>query len=93
MPWRYHPRAPRRAARLRDPRERAGPTDRAQPWRAIRAVALWLDDHGTVGLFERLDALKVAYQEERVYLEAGDLTALVIRALCRYAVMPLVPIM
>lgn len=56
-----------------------------EPWRAILAVALWLDDHGTAGLFERLDALSVAYQTERTDLEIGDLTALVIRALCRYA--------
>ena len=51
-----------------------------EPWRAILAVALWLDDHGTAGLFERLDALSVAYQTERTDLEIGDLTALVIRA-------------
>ncbi len=57
-----------------------------EPWRAILAVALWLDDHGTEGLFERLDALSVAYQTERTDLEIGDLTVLVIRALCRYAV-------
>jgi len=57
-----------------------------EPWRAILAVALWLDDHGTTGLFERMEALSVAYQAERAELEVGDLTALVIRALCRYAV-------
>jgi len=57
-----------------------------EPWRAILAVALWLDDHGTTGIFERLEALSVAYQEERVDLEVGDLTGVVIRALCRYAV-------
>jgi hypothetical protein len=56
-----------------------------EPWRAILAVALWLDDHGTTGLFDRLEALSAAYQEERVALEVDDLTALVIRALCRYA--------
>ena len=49
-------------------------------------MALWLDDNGTNGLFERLEALSVAYQAERADLEMGDLTALVIRALCRYAV-------
>ena len=67
--------------------ERARLTGRnLEPWRAILAVAAWLDDNGTTGLFERLEALSVAYQAERVDLEVGDLTAVVIRALCRYAV-------
>jgi hypothetical protein len=67
--------------------ERARLTGRSlEPWRAILAVAAWLDDNGTVGLFDRLEALSVAYQEERADLEIGDLTALVIRALCRYVV-------
>jgi len=66
--------------------DRAALTGRnLEPWRAILAVALWLDDCGVSGLFARLDALSVAYQSERIELEYGDLTALVIRALCRYA--------
>lgn len=67
--------------------ERARLTGRAlEPWRAILAVAAWLDDNGAAGLFERLEALSFDYQAERVDLEVGDLTAIVIRALCRYAV-------
>jgi hypothetical protein len=67
--------------------ERAQLTGRnLEPWRAILAVAAWLDDNGMVGLFDRLEALSMAYQEERADLEIGDLTALVIRALCRYVV-------
>jgi hypothetical protein len=56
-----------------------------EPWRAILAVAMWLSDKGVAGLWDRIEALSVAYQEERVDLEIGDLTAVVIRALCRYA--------
>ena len=37
--------------------ERARLTGRAlEPWRAILAVAAWLDDNGAAGLFERLEA-------------------------------------
>jgi hypothetical protein len=56
-----------------------------EPWRALLAVALWLDGHGVDGLWQRMEALSVAYQGERLDLEPGDLTALVIRGLCRYA--------
>jgi len=52
------------------------------PWRAILAVADWLDAQGVKGLWERMDALSVSYQDERPDLELSDLTALVIRALC-----------
>lgn len=57
-----------------------------EPWRAVLAVALWLDRHGVGGLFRRMEQLSMDYQSERIDLEPGDLTALVIRALCRYAV-------
>jgi hypothetical protein len=72
-----------------------------EPWRAILAVALWLDDHDAqgilrrtadqasdgdrgkeTGLWERMEALSVDYQRERSGLESGDLSTLVIRALC-----------
>lgn len=60
---------------------RASLTGRAlEPWRAILAVALWLDE----ALFARMDALSVAYQEERQDLETTDLSAL-----CAEAVMEL----
>lgn len=54
-----------------------------EPWRGILAVALWLDDGGISGLYRRMEKLSTAYQKERQQLESGDLTALVIRALCR----------
>jgi hypothetical protein len=57
-----------------------------EPWRAVLAVALWLDNEGVPGLWRRLEALSMAYQNERIDLEPGDLTALVIRGLCRYAI-------
>ena len=83
-----------------------------EPWRAILAVALWLDEQdeeeGTLrrsaveaedetdeereegdeetGLWERMEALSVAYQRERAGLETGNLTVLVIQALCCCAV-------
>lgn len=55
------------------------------PWRAILAVADWLDTNGVDGLWKKMDALAVSYQGERLDLEISDLTALVIRALCRCA--------
>jgi hypothetical protein len=61
--------------------ERAVLTGRnLEPWRAILAVALWLDAQHA-GLWRRMEALSVAYQEERPELETGDMTALVVRAL------------
>ena len=64
--------------------ERATLTGRnLEPWRAVLAVALWLEDHGATGLWERIENLSVAYQGERAEIESGDMTALVIRSLCR----------
>ena len=83
-----------------------------EPWRAILAVALWLDDQDTQGvlkrrpeqwsgggrgdqeqeqtretsLWQRLETLSVHYQRERLHLESGDLTALVVRTLCYCAI-------
>jgi hypothetical protein len=54
-----------------------------EPWRAVLAVAAWLQDKGVSGLWSRIEKLSVGYQEERQELESLDLTALVIRAICR----------
>jgi hypothetical protein len=54
-----------------------------EPWRAILAVALWLQDNGVAGVFDRLEALSVAYQAERPDLEAADITVVVLKALLR----------
>jgi hypothetical protein len=54
-----------------------------EPWRAILAVALWLQDNGVAGAFDRLEALSVAYQAERSDLEAADITVVVLKALLR----------
>jgi Domain of unknown function (DUF3854) len=57
-----------------------------EPWRAILAVALWLNDHGMKGLWERMEQLSRSYQNEKPELESADITALVIRALCQCAI-------
>ena len=56
-----------------------------QPWKAILAVAAWLDDKGVKGLFNRIEKLSWSYQEERTTLELTDLTTLVVRSLCHCA--------
>ena len=53
-----------------------------QPWRAILAVAKWLEDCGLNDLYQRIEQVAVAYQSERPDLETSDLTVLVIRAIC-----------
>jgi hypothetical protein len=62
-----------------------------EPWRAILAVALWLDDHGVTGLATLIEALAKAYQAERPDLEMGDLTTLAVRGLLRCAVSAVSP--
>lgn len=52
-----------------------------EPWRAMLAVALWLEDSGLVGLYSRIERLSTSYQKERQQFESGDVTALIIRAL------------
>jgi hypothetical protein len=52
-----------------------------QPWRAVLAVALWLEHHGQTWLHARLEQLALAYQSERPDLEAEDLSTLVVKAL------------
>lgn len=49
-----------------------------EPWRAILAVALWLDDNGVEGLSKRMRDLSVGYQSERADFESSDLTRLVV---------------
>jgi hypothetical protein len=56
-----------------------------EPWRALLALALWLDDRGVKGLGALMEQLARAYQAERSQLEAPDLTRLVIQALVRCA--------
>ncbi len=56
-----------------------------EPWRALLAVALWLDALGATGLWERMEGLSMSYQNERAGLEFGDLQALVIQGLCQCA--------
>ncbi len=56
-----------------------------EPWRAILAVALWLEERGAQGLWARMEALSQSYQGESPDLEAGDLTRLVVAALCQRA--------
>ena len=57
-----------------------------EPWRSILAVALWLQDNGAEGLFDRMERLSWVYQRERSQLQTTDLTTLVIRGLCRCAI-------
>lgn len=64
--------------------ERATLTGRSlEPWRALLAVAVWLEDAGVPGLYARMERLSTNYQKERQQFESSDTTALVIRALCK----------
>ncbi len=55
-----------------------------EPWRALLAVAAWLEDRGVSGIYSRMEKLSTGYQSERQQFESSDTTALVIRALCKY---------
>jgi hypothetical protein len=67
--------------------ERATLTGRnLEPWRALLAVAAWIEDAGVIGLYARMEKLSVDYQSERGEMESADPTILVIRALCRCAI-------
>ena len=57
-----------------------------QPWRAILAVAAWLDQAGVSNLFERIENLSFNYQNERLDFEPSDNMSLVIRAILQYVV-------
>ena len=52
-----------------------------QPWRAILAIAAWLDQNGIPDLWRRMEGLSMSYQDERPDLEMPDLTSLVIRSI------------
>jgi hypothetical protein len=54
-----------------------------EPWRAILAVAHWLEHrHGVTGLFGRMEALSMDYQKnERGEIEEHDSTRVLFRAL------------
>jgi hypothetical protein len=55
------------------------------PWRMMLGVAYWLQErHGVDGLFDRLHALAVSYQQnERGEYEDGDRTRVLLRVLLR----------
>ena len=53
-----------------------------EPWRALLAVARWLDDQGVSGLWGRMEQLSMDYQQERPNMEISDLTSLAIRTIC-----------
>jgi hypothetical protein len=54
-----------------------------EPWKAILAVAHWLEDQGVIGLWERMNKLSHTYQKERQEFESDDLVTLIIKALCK----------
>jgi hypothetical protein len=54
-----------------------------EPWRAVLAVALWLEGRGVEGLWERMSDLSLLYQTERAEMEREDLPTLVARGLLR----------
>src|SRR5262245_41288979 len=49
-----------------------------EPWRAILAVALWLDENGAEGLSKRMRDLSIGYQKERNDFETADMVRLVV---------------
>ena len=52
-----------------------------EPWHAILGVAHWLTERGEPGLFQRMEELSVAYQQERTDLETFNPGLFVLRAL------------
>lgn len=56
-----------------------------EPWLALLSVAAWLSDRGLPGLFERMEAIAIHYQDERPSLQTGDLSRLVVLGLCKCA--------
>ena len=53
-----------------------------EPWRAMLAVALWLQEaHGVGGIFDRLHALAKTYPGERTTLEYDNVTRVAMAAL------------
>ncbi len=56
-----------------------------QPWRAILAVAAWLDSMGVSSLWGKIESLAAGtYQDERVELEKVDINRIAMRALGEY---------
>ncbi len=56
-----------------------------EPWQAVLAVALWLQDaHGVAGLFDRVETLSQDYQQERGPLQAWDAPRVAVAALCAW---------
>lgn len=57
-----------------------------EPWRAILAVALWLEKQGMKGIWQRLDELSYRYCFEFLPdLQSADLTLIVLRAVMECA--------
>ena len=55
-----------------------------EPWRAVLAVALWLqEEHGIKGVFDRMTALAVRYQDERGEIEEASPVRILVIALRR----------
>jgi hypothetical protein len=55
-----------------------------EPWRAILAVALWLQtEHGVAGIFDRLSVLSVNYQRDRSDIEEASPVRVLILAVRR----------
>jgi hypothetical protein len=61
--------------------EKADLTGRSlEPWRALLAVAAWLEHCGVKDLWKRIHQTSLGYQGERQEIESTDLTPLVIMA-------------
>ena len=53
-----------------------------EPWRAILSVAVFLEDMGEIGIAQRMAELAWKYNnEEKINLQGGDLTMLLIKAI------------
>ncbi|MCC7360536.1 MAG: DUF3854 domain-containing protein [Anaerolineales bacterium] len=52
-----------------------------EPWRAILAVASWLDECGVSGVLARMEHLALNYQTERPEMARADLLVLTLKAL------------
>ncbi len=57
-----------------------------EPWRAIFAVALWLqEEHGITGSFDRMEDLAVDYQSQRWDVEEASPERVMVLVLCEMA--------
>ena len=57
-----------------------------QPWRPVLAIAKWLEENGIQGIYQRMEELSIAYQNQRIILEYPDLSLAVIQALVACAI-------